>query len=203
MEITSQTNILGIIDPRDQEIAEALEVIGKNSSNLYHTEGPEKEKMDDEEIIKDERVIQKIQFIRDKIMEAVKMKSIKTFTYYCEEVNEEVMGYEKIFKNGEETNVTEVWHTDRDENFYICTFGDIASVEILDGTLRLKSKSDHELLHEARKAERERTAYVVAIPDGYICHIKKDVIHRRGLSQKEGLRHTFKLYNSSRPTPIQ
>ncbi|HMR01424.1 MAG: hypothetical protein R3B71_05395 [Candidatus Gracilibacteria bacterium] len=203
MKITSLPKIVAGIDLNDREMRGALQGMKEaipNDSQLTFA------------ILEQEGEIQfpvyknglqgaskHIAIIRDRLLKALKgTQGIGEITYIYNPCNSITMQEDIQLREDGEIQVTN-WHIDSHGDFFFCSFGDIASIEMLEGTLELKAtKLDsedetfaRELLEKATAAEKDRSMKMIAIPDGNICYIDRVNIHRRGLCRKEGARHTF------------
>lgn len=195
MIISSRPNIVGTIDSQNPLITNIVAAIEDDTrSDVFYSEGPERERFDKETILHDEEAIKLIQEVKKEIIRVADVQEIRAFTYHREKVGDEERRWEKIFVNGEEMSVTEIWHLDGREKFLFSSFGDIASIEIVQGSVQVESDSAVEIRRTTEEAVQKGDVEVVSLPDGNIVYLNENTIHRRGLSRRNGFRHTLKVY---------
>ena len=180
MKITSLPKIVASIDPKDPEIRKALqamdEVIPSDSCITFVS----LEQEGDVHIPAHQKHLKEaskyIAIIRDRLMAVLKgSEGIDKITYIYNPCTSITMQEDIQLRKDGEIQVTN-WHIDSHDDFYFCSFGDIASIEMLEGTLELEaaeldSEDDtfaRELLKKATDGEKDGSMNMIVIPDGSI-----------------------------------
>lgn len=206
MKIVSTSEKAGSLSLDDSELRESLAIIEKTSVGLYYAD-KEPAFFDEEDLVTDPQAIQHIWTIRNKIIMALNIQDATNLRleYNCEKFDENSRKVQEGFREKKDPGTFEVWHQDYNE-FFFCTFGDIAQLEVLHATMNVLSEKDadreHEIVEIANKIERDKPDAVLSVPDGTIWHVFPNTIHRRGLCKREGIRHAFRMMVERGSTPV-